>query len=199
MSPRSSKQFEEIRQASQRKILDAALKLFAEKGYHATSISQIATEAGVAKGLIPHYFKTKEGLVQAVIEDAVAHGDALFEKMMKQPTAKGKLRFVIEEAFSMIVEEHEYNKLLASLSLKIDQFPKMREVVMGKYEGMPQLFLPLLQEAGIPNPEEELLLLGVILDGVGIQHIVLGDAMPIEKIKDYLLKKYDLEQVEIKH
>ena len=193
MSPRSSKQFEEIRQASQRKILDAALKLFALNGYHATSISQIAKEAGVAKGLIYNYFKGgKEHLVQAVIEDAMKHGDEIVAEIMKAPTAKGKLRVLIEKSFSLMVEEFEYNKLLVSLSLKIDQFPKMREAVMGKFESMGPLFKSLLEEAGIPDPEEEMHLIAAILDGVGLQYMVLRDTLPIEKIKAFLLKKYDL-------
>lgn len=44
-------------------ILDAALKLFCEFGFHATPTSKIAIEAGVAHGTIFHYFKTKDELI----------------------------------------------------------------------------------------------------------------------------------------
>ncbi len=59
MSPKSNKQFEEIRKNSRNKILDAAFELFAKQGFHSTSINQIAKQAGVAKGLIYNYFKKK--------------------------------------------------------------------------------------------------------------------------------------------
>ena len=45
------------------KILDAALKLFVERGFHGTSTAEIAKTAGVATGTLFHYFKTKEELI----------------------------------------------------------------------------------------------------------------------------------------
>lgn len=50
-------------------ILNAALKLFVEFGFHATPTSKIAKEAGVANGTLFHYFKTKEDLILALYID----------------------------------------------------------------------------------------------------------------------------------
>jgi len=47
----------------QKLILDAALKLFVEYGFHGTPTSKIAQEAGVANGTLFHYYKTKDDLV----------------------------------------------------------------------------------------------------------------------------------------
>ena len=43
-----------------RLILDAAVRVFARQGFHATRVSDIADEAGVAYGLVYHYFKSKD-------------------------------------------------------------------------------------------------------------------------------------------
>ncbi len=43
-----------------RQILDAAISVFARQGFHATRVSDIADEAGVAYGLVYHYFKSKD-------------------------------------------------------------------------------------------------------------------------------------------
>jgi len=43
-----------------RQILDAAVRVFARQGFHATRVSDIADEAGVAYGLVYHYFSSKE-------------------------------------------------------------------------------------------------------------------------------------------
>ena len=43
-----------------RNILDAAVRVFARQGFHATRVSDIADEAGVAYGLVYHYFKSKD-------------------------------------------------------------------------------------------------------------------------------------------
>ncbi len=47
----------------EQEILDAALKLFVEGGFHGTSTAEIAKTAGVVTGTLFHYFKTKEELI----------------------------------------------------------------------------------------------------------------------------------------
>ncbi len=53
-------------------ILDAAMELFAERGFDGTPIARIAHSAGVATGLIFHYFGAKEGLLEALIDERTA-------------------------------------------------------------------------------------------------------------------------------
>src|ERR671935_2880554 len=52
-----------------RQILDAAVRAFAQKGYHASRVSDIAEEAGVAYGLVYHYFESKEAVLEAIFRD----------------------------------------------------------------------------------------------------------------------------------
>ncbi len=49
-------------------ILDAAIKVFAEAGYHGARVSDIAREAGVAYGLVYHYFKNKDEILSTIFE-----------------------------------------------------------------------------------------------------------------------------------
>lgn len=49
-----------------------ALELFAEQGFAATRMEDVATRAGVSKGTISRYFANKEALFDAVIQQAVA-------------------------------------------------------------------------------------------------------------------------------
>ena len=59
----------EARDQDRRKtILRAAVEVFARKGYHGCRIADVAREAGVAYGLVYHYFKNKEELLQLVFE-----------------------------------------------------------------------------------------------------------------------------------
>ena len=60
MSPRSAKQFKDIRKQKTELIMETALELFAENGFHATSMSQIAKKAGISKGLAYNYFENGE-------------------------------------------------------------------------------------------------------------------------------------------
>jgi TetR/AcrR family transcriptional regulator, fatty acid metabolism regulator protein len=49
-----------------RRILRAAITVFARNGYHASKVSDVATEAGVAYGLVYHYFGSKEQLLDTI-------------------------------------------------------------------------------------------------------------------------------------
>jgi TetR/AcrR family fatty acid metabolism transcriptional regulator len=52
-----------------RLILDAAVRAFARKGYHACRVGEIASEAGVAYGLVYHYFSSKDELLETIFRD----------------------------------------------------------------------------------------------------------------------------------
>jgi AcrR family transcriptional regulator len=53
-------------QEKSRRILRAAITVFARKGYHSSKVGEIATEAGVAYGLVYHYFGSKEQLLETI-------------------------------------------------------------------------------------------------------------------------------------
>jgi AcrR family transcriptional regulator len=52
-----------------RLILDAAVRVFATKGYHTSRVGDIAEEAGIAHGLLYHYFGSKEEVLQTVFRE----------------------------------------------------------------------------------------------------------------------------------
>ncbi len=52
-----------------RLILDAAIHVFARQGFHACRVSDIADEAGVAYGLVYHYFKSKEEILDTLFTE----------------------------------------------------------------------------------------------------------------------------------
>src|SRR5205814_9701307 len=52
-----------------RQLLDAAVRVFARKGYHASRVGDIAEEAGAAHGLLYHYFESKDQVLEAVFHE----------------------------------------------------------------------------------------------------------------------------------
>ena len=72
--------YQRRKQDRPQEITDAALAAFAEKGYAATRVDDVAKRAGVSKGLLYLYFKTKEELFKAVVRSfVVPRIDALTE------------------------------------------------------------------------------------------------------------------------
>lgn len=60
----------------QAEILSAATRLFQQKGYHATSMQDIADAVGLQKGSLYHYISGKEDLLVVIIQDAIAQYNA---------------------------------------------------------------------------------------------------------------------------
>ena len=52
-----------------RQILEAAIRVFARQGFHSTRVSDIADEAGVAYGLVYHYFKSKDEVLNELFTE----------------------------------------------------------------------------------------------------------------------------------
>ena len=52
-----------------RLILDAAIRVFARRGFHACRVSDVADEAGVAYGLVYHYFDSKEEILNTLFRE----------------------------------------------------------------------------------------------------------------------------------
>ncbi|RTE09075.1 TetR/AcrR family transcriptional regulator [Paenibacillus whitsoniae] len=68
MSPRTKKQNELIREQRKQEILQAAIRVYVEKGYAAATLGDIAIQAGLAHGLVYYYFKNKKQLFRELYE-----------------------------------------------------------------------------------------------------------------------------------
>jgi len=60
------------REDKRRLLLDAAIRVFARKGYHASRVGDVAKEAGVAYGLLYHYFDSKEEVLETIFRETWA-------------------------------------------------------------------------------------------------------------------------------
>ncbi|HLW86869.1 MAG TPA: TetR/AcrR family transcriptional regulator [Terriglobales bacterium] len=85
------------RAGKQKALIQAALRLFATKGYEATTTREIAAAAGCAEGLIHRYFKGKAGLLPALVECRIS--EELTELRHLPRSAVG-----LEEEFIQLVD-----------------------------------------------------------------------------------------------
>jgi AcrR family transcriptional regulator len=70
-----------------RQILDAAIRVFARQGFHACRVSDIAREAGVAYGLVYHYFDTKDQVLNELFEERWSVLLAAIEEVDERPVS----------------------------------------------------------------------------------------------------------------
>ncbi|MGK0363593.1 MAG: AcrR family transcriptional regulator [Saprospiraceae bacterium] len=193
MSPKTKKQNEAIRQQSIEAIKQAALSLFSRKGYGNTSISAIAKEANVSKGLMYNYFESKQALLMAIISDAAHVSEDLMGVILNEEVApKVRLLNLINGTFAWVKVHLQYYKLLASLAFQEEAAEAMGDFVKMKAEGHIKLGEQLFQQMGYENPRIASFEFGALLDGIFITYMSLGDYYPLEEMRQVLLKKYDL-------
>lgn len=96
-------QREQVRQERRQQILEAALSVFSQKGFHAANVSDVAAEAGVSQGTIYWYFKSKDELLTAALLSLfgdIAQG--ALAAVEKRTTASGKLRALAESLVGLV-------------------------------------------------------------------------------------------------
>ncbi|MDP2213967.1 TetR/AcrR family transcriptional regulator [Phenylobacterium sp.] len=71
------------------RILDAAMRLFAEVGYHAATNALIADAANLTRGAMLYHFSSREELVEAAVAHIEVERARLFEQAASSPTAPG--------------------------------------------------------------------------------------------------------------
>src|SRR6476469_3674042 len=83
------------------RVLDAAVDLFARQGYDGTSVAQVITQAGVAKGGFYHHFASKEALLYEVYGDLISRQlDGMDAILAKRLPAAQTLRALIADLVS---------------------------------------------------------------------------------------------------
>ena len=89
-------------------IIEAAVRVFARKGYYNSRVSDIASEAGIAAGTIYLYFKTKDDILVTLFRDKMAEFVGTLRKAIAdEPDAASKVRRLVAMHFCMLEENPE--------------------------------------------------------------------------------------------
>ena len=95
------------------RILQAAVKVFAKNGFHATRVSEVAKAAGVADGTIYLYFKSKEELLISLFEDRVQKLLVFMKDGIdKEKPPSERLRAVIDMQLGLVANERELAEVI---------------------------------------------------------------------------------------
>ncbi len=130
-------------------IMEAALKLFTERGFQGTSTAQISKEAGVATGTLFNYFPTKEDLINSLYSEVKGQlSHSMGKEVEAQSTFQDKLRKIWSNLIKWGVDNQEEFLFVGQFcsSPYITKFT--REEVMKEY-----IFLHNLVNEGIITGE----------------------------------------------
>ena len=110
-------------------IVQAALEVFAEKGFAAAKLDEIAARAGISKGALYLYFETKEDIFRAVVREAVVPNLTMVEAALSQSTIA--FPDLVQMLFTRIAVMVETSRLGAVAKLVIGEsrnFPELARV-----------------------------------------------------------------------
>jgi len=189
--PRTKKQYQEIRKISKQKILDAALEVFAKQGYHSSTVNAIAKTAGISKGLLYNYFKSKDDVLKELM---IGMMEALmFEIMPLRPGEKFKKKDIvnfINAGIDLVLAKPYYWKLYFSIALQPEVmamvFDKMMEMVQPYLSAMTEFY----REKGIEHPEVMMRYLSAVMDGIQFHCMIDPKTFPAEEVKKLLIKQF---------
>lgn len=108
----------------QKEIALAAVKLFEQKGYHATSVQDIADEVGIQKGSLYHYIHSKEDLLLQIAHEAIVEfNENLTQIIRTEATAKDKLIQAIENHLTVSISNLETTTVLLREAFSLGDKP----------------------------------------------------------------------------
>lgn len=100
---------------TKRKIFETSMKLFAKKGYDATSIEEITATVGVAKGTLYYHFSSKEEIFNFLVEEGMKLlKNSIDIKISKSNTTIDKLRAVVLIQIKIISKYEDFMTIVLS-------------------------------------------------------------------------------------
>jgi len=127
MSPRTPEQYEEIREEKRTLIMDVALQHFADTGFHATTISHIAKHAGISKGLLYNYFRSKEELLGEIINRSAVEIFNSFDIDHDGSLSEYEFEHFLRRAFDVLRKNRRFWRLVMGIMLQRGVYEKLIE------------------------------------------------------------------------
>jgi TetR/AcrR family transcriptional regulator len=98
------------------RLLDAASRHFAQKGYAATTVREIVEAAGVTKPVLYYYFGNKEGIYLQIMEKALGTvHDLIAETMRSAGSARERIELLLDRTFTVMLEHLDVVRVMDSI------------------------------------------------------------------------------------
>lgn len=157
------------RSPAQRRVLAAALDLFAEHGVSGTSLQMIASAMGVTKAAVYHQYRTKNEIVLAVAESEFARLEAALEKAEAEPSPAQARELLLTRVIDMAVTHRRYVRALQNDPVMVKvlaEHPPLQDV-------MERIYRLLLGPASAA-PTVRLAMLGATIGATVVHPLVAG-------------------------
>lgn len=176
-------------------IIEAAIKLYATKGFASTSIQEIVTESGISKGAFYLYFKSKDALLIAILEyyfDYIEKKLEMYEQENLSPREKFGLQ--LTALFNTMIEHKEFI-IMQSREQAIPLNEEVKELMIRKYYEAQMYYQSSLRAIYGKKAEPHLWDLALMLEGFFNSYMKLllfnPDGFKIDELVEYILRRVD--------
>ncbi|MGA9227782.1 MAG: TetR/AcrR family transcriptional regulator [Mesobacillus sp.] len=176
-------------------IIEAAIKLYATKGFSSTSIQEIVTESGISKGAFYLYFKSKDALLIAILEyyfERIEKNLAAFEHENLPP--REKFAKQLTALFNTMLEHKEFI-IMQSREQAIPLNEEVKALMFRKYHEGHTFYQESLRAIYGKKAERHLWDLSLMLEGLFNSYIKLlffnQEGFQNNELAEYILRRMD--------
>jgi AcrR family transcriptional regulator len=182
---------DEIREATRRRILDAAMAEFSEKGYHSTSVDDVVRASGLSKGGFYFHFPSKDALFEALYDQCA---NALYERAAKaaagEPEVLDRLAAGVRAFLHGSYEMRSAKLIFAESGGMNPVLDRKREETIGRFAAMVETELDqAMAEGTIPRMNARVLsraLVGAFSE-LGMEVARSKNPEEVEEVADVLI------------
>ncbi|GEL77223.1 TetR/AcrR family transcriptional regulator [Tenuibacillus multivorans] len=175
-------------------IIESSIELFAEKGFHATSVQEIVDKVNVAKGSFYNYFQSKEDLIVSIYDYYFV---MIMEKMSEARGEAQNPREALTNQISILFQLLKDNKPLIMMFLR-DQVPLGKDVEtfmlrmrQQNFEWAKENVLEIYGEAIIPYQYDAAILLDGMLHSYSNCIVVDEEMLDLEYLPEFMMNRLD--------
>ena len=191
--PRTSEENDRIRHSSKEKIRAAAMELFIKQGYYATSISDIAKQAVISKGLLYNYYKGKEELLSEMVEARIKEVMEVMEEAFTLNTPREQLEHIINGAIDNIHQKPEVHRFYLHLQTQPEsdeELIKYSHLIIEENARQFEFQCKIFESMGETEPRKRSLYFSSVLQGIMLMISTYQQGFPIEEIKNQIINEF---------
>ncbi len=191
--PRTPEENERIRQLSIDKIRIAAMQLFINRGYYATSINDIAKQADISKGLLYNYYSGKEELLSEMVDERINEVVEVMEGAKSIDTPSKQLEHIINGAIDNIQQNPEVHRFYLHLQTQPaadEELIKYSRLLIEENARLYELQCEIFERQGVDNPRQRSLYFSSVLQGIMYMISTYPQKFPIEELKKQIMNEF---------
>ncbi|MGE0771051.1 MAG: TetR/AcrR family transcriptional regulator [Cyclobacteriaceae bacterium] len=175
---------------SKETIVEAALNLFATRGYDSTPISLIAKTAQVSQGLMYNFFPSKEALLGELMNRGFEDIKRSMKSYLDVAEPREAIRVHVETTIAIIKRHSRFWRLLHAIRLQGKVVETAQPLFQEIVTNVTHTFSSVFSVLGYPNPQLEAMLFLAQIDGLVILFLQDEQNVPIDQLGQQLIQRY---------